>query len=542
MRSPDPKRARSRGQVLVIFAGSVILLMAMAAVVVDVSWYWVNSLRVQRAADAAALAGAVMLPDRKSDAFQLARNEAQRNGYLDGVGSVVIPSVEPGNPRLLNVEIQAPIGTFFMRVLGINSIQVDRTAKAEYVLPVPMGSPQNYYGVGCFFLKSGVKPACTNAGTSNGASGVLDPSGGSLDSQGGWGAIITKGGNQQNGDAYAPANNGGGGGFSGGANALHDPSGYTYLAVVAQPGGTLYVYDPGFCAMGGNGSGGSYGAGDHWIGGNTNPVSTYYTVSNTNGAVAFPSNWTQVYTSGSLFENQTASDTVNGGPATSNGSAGMTGCDPHHDTWWPLQSGLAAGTYAIQVQTTNPVSGAINQNANAENMFSLLVSSGGLPQVYGSGRMATYNNLTGGLQRFYLAQIDQKIGARKTAQIDLFDPGDVGGDAFLRILSPDGGSQSYAKFSYTTDANCGVSATANGKAQSDSCSRNNVSQIQTAKGGSSSFNNTWIHISIPLSATYGSSGLWQGGWWQIEYNVSSGNDTTTWAVSIRGNPVHLILP
>ena len=37
-----------------------------------------------------------------------------------------------------------------MRVFGINSINATRTAKAEYVLPVPMGSPQNYYGVGLF--------------------------------------------------------------------------------------------------------------------------------------------------------------------------------------------------------------------------------------------------------------------------------------------------------------------------------------------------------------------------------------------------------
>ena len=37
-----------------------------------------------------------------------------------------------------------------MRVFGINSISDHETAKAEFVLPVPMGSPQNYYGVGFF--------------------------------------------------------------------------------------------------------------------------------------------------------------------------------------------------------------------------------------------------------------------------------------------------------------------------------------------------------------------------------------------------------
>ncbi len=71
----DPRRA-SRGQVLVIFAGALLLLMMMTALVVDVSWYWVNSLRVQRAADAAALAGAVMLPNKESQAYTLAYEEA----------------------------------------------------------------------------------------------------------------------------------------------------------------------------------------------------------------------------------------------------------------------------------------------------------------------------------------------------------------------------------------------------------------------------------------------------------------------------------
>ncbi|MGZ8800401.1 MAG: pilus assembly protein TadG-related protein, partial [Aeromicrobium sp.] len=75
MTDPLSVHERSRGQVLVVFAGSVLLLMMMAALVVDVAWFWVNSLRVQRAADAAALAGAVMLPSRVPDAFQLAEEE-----------------------------------------------------------------------------------------------------------------------------------------------------------------------------------------------------------------------------------------------------------------------------------------------------------------------------------------------------------------------------------------------------------------------------------------------------------------------------------
>ena len=64
--------------------------------------------------------------------------------------------------------------------------------------------------------------------------------------------------------------------------------------------------------------------------------------------------------------------------------------------------------------------------------------------------MVTYTNLGGGKQLFYLAQID-KIHAGKTMEIKLFDPGDVSGDAFLRILSPDGNAYKYVNFTYTAD-------------------------------------------------------------------------------------------
>ena len=77
----------------------------------------------------------------------------------------------------------------------------------------------------------------------------------------------------------------------------------------------------------------------------------------------------------------------------------------------------------------------------------------GSPQVHGLGRMAGYNILGSGFQRMYLAQIDQ-TAAGKTIEIDLFDPGDVGGDAFLRVLSPDGNAYNYATFNYSSDANC----------------------------------------------------------------------------------------
>jgi hypothetical protein len=330
--------------------------------------------------------------------------------------------------------------------------------------------------------------------------------------------VISQGGDAGNGDAYSPVLDGGG------ANALYDPNGYMY-AVVLPSGGSIKIFDPGFCQMGTNPSGaGSYGAGDHWIGTANTPVSTTYSLWNTNNTPLIPSSWTNMagYGSNSLFLNQKGMDTNNGG------AGGTGGCDAYHNAWWTLASGLPAGTYEVQVQTGGP-------STNAENMFSIEAIGGGAPNVYGQSKMAVYNNLASGGQLFYMAKVDQVTGAGKTLAIDLFDVGDVGGDSYLQILSPDGtgGTQKLVtNFSYTTTGPC--------TGTSDSCSGQNRSQIQTYLSGQQAFNDTWIHITVPLGTTYGSTGLWQGGWWQIKYTVQKGNDTTTWSVNVKGNPVHLV--
>ncbi len=175
-----------------------------------------------------------------------------------------------------------------------------------------------------------------------------------------------------------------------------------------------------------------------------------------------------------------------------------------------------------------------NASTNAENMWSAWVSSStGNSQVYGQGRMVTYNNLIAGKQLFYLAQIDQ-VHAGKTMEIKLFDPGDVSGDAFLRIQSPDGNAYNYVNFTYTAD---------NGRSSAGLP----VSSIQTAASSSSLYQDALITIEIRLPITYGKTGLTPSGepgagWWKIEYTVSGGNDTTTWQVDIQGNPVHLLVP
>jgi Putative Flp pilus-assembly TadE/G-like len=149
--SKSHRNLGERGQIVVIFAGAIIAFVALSAIVIDVSWYWSNSLRMQRAADAAALAGVVFLPGDPNLAISTARLEATKNGYTDGSNGVsVTPSVDPQNSRRIRVTVSGPVNTYFARVVGLTQLNASRQSKADFVLPVPMGSPQNYYGVGVF--------------------------------------------------------------------------------------------------------------------------------------------------------------------------------------------------------------------------------------------------------------------------------------------------------------------------------------------------------------------------------------------------------
>jgi len=551
--SPDDRRATAgqRGQVIVIFAGAIVLFTMLLAIVIDVSWYWANSLRVQRAADAAALAGAVYLPGDVTTAYSRARAEARKNGYVNGTNATVTPVQDAMNNRQLNVSMSAPVGTFFMRVIGISSIQATRTAKAEYVLPVPMGSPLNYYGVYQLCKKDGT---CASIPAASG--------GGNLASQGFFGAIEGQGSNRSTGDAFAPYYNG-----KPTTNSQYDSEGYSYTVQVNAAGSSVSIFDPTFCATTTSSGGGHLGAGDHWLGpSNPGPVSTYFRLWDTKETPYTTIDDTLVASSGSLFTNENQEDksseygnTTNSGYADQGTPSGYIDCAAGkitdtsqggywHNKWWTLASGLAPGTYRVQVTPTDPGYPLGNLGQSFENMFSLEVDGGGDPQVFGSGRMVTYANIESGSQLFYLAQIDRPTAAGKTIEIDLFDPGDVGDKAWIQILSPDGNVYTPATFKYSADnGRSGTNRTCIQTFANSGSISPPSGCTENASSGGTLYNNSWVTIQIPLPDSYGSTGLTPpgepaAGWWKIKYTVNKGNDTTTWMVNIRGNPVHLKVP
>src|ERR1700716_3701355 len=111
--------SEERGQTLVIVALVMTILLGFAGLALDVAWYELNLVRIQRAADAAALAGVVYLPRKPTGAIHAAIAEATKNGYANGTGGVsVVPRRDPINTSMLDVTIQAPVQTYIARLFG----------------------------------------------------------------------------------------------------------------------------------------------------------------------------------------------------------------------------------------------------------------------------------------------------------------------------------------------------------------------------------------------------------------------------------------
>ncbi len=135
------------GMVAVWVAILMPLLFGFAAFAVDVSRWYVETERLQKAADAAALAGVVYMPADFTRAKSTALSVAAANGYANGGRTVV--TVTPGDkPSRLRVAISTTIDNVFgaVPVVSQPTKTLGRSAVADFAGPVPMGSPCPYFG------------------------------------------------------------------------------------------------------------------------------------------------------------------------------------------------------------------------------------------------------------------------------------------------------------------------------------------------------------------------------------------------------------
>jgi hypothetical protein len=123
-------RRDERGQAIVLMTLSLVVIMGMAALVLDVgSWYHTKR-RLQGTADAAALAGAQLLPDNSSGAQSQALTYANKNGGdVAGANITVSTTLVPNDT--ISVRARRTDPGIFSGILGIASADIDARAKAR---------------------------------------------------------------------------------------------------------------------------------------------------------------------------------------------------------------------------------------------------------------------------------------------------------------------------------------------------------------------------------------------------------------------------
>lgn len=138
-------RSAEAGAVALIVALLMPVFIGFVALSVDVARWYVEAERLQKAADAASLAGVVYMPQEFDQAQQVALDTARRNGYAPS--ATVSIEVTPGpRPSQLRVEISSTIENAFAAAIGFSTSTITRSSVADYNGPAPMGSPCSTFG------------------------------------------------------------------------------------------------------------------------------------------------------------------------------------------------------------------------------------------------------------------------------------------------------------------------------------------------------------------------------------------------------------
>lgn len=121
------------GQAFVLMAVFLVVLLGFSAAVLDVGTWYRAQRHLQATADAAALAGAQVLPEDPLTARQLAVEYGDKNGGLPEYEVTIGRTVYPDDTIVVTGRRPAP--GFFSKVLGIEAVKVRATATARAGTP-----------------------------------------------------------------------------------------------------------------------------------------------------------------------------------------------------------------------------------------------------------------------------------------------------------------------------------------------------------------------------------------------------------------------
>lgn len=159
MRRHFPADRHEGGQIIVIFALALVVIIGMVGLVIDGGGAFAQRRAEQSVADVASLAGANAYMNRTgvgtatAAAIAAARASAARNGYTHGVNgaTVGVTVALKSSGAVVRVAITAPHANTFARVMGMNTWDVSVTAGSEAaVVDTGVGAAPWIMNVGAF--------------------------------------------------------------------------------------------------------------------------------------------------------------------------------------------------------------------------------------------------------------------------------------------------------------------------------------------------------------------------------------------------------
>jgi hypothetical protein len=545
---------RERGYVAILTLFLAIPLFAMAAFAADVGFWYSKAARLQRAVDAASLAGVIWLPDKPTADIE-AKKILVQNGIVetdlmsDGTPRWTVQIDAPTSERLRVTVTDNSAGRLFSQLLDNSKVVIIRSSLSEYIKPIPLGSPVSSYG---------------NNPTVSGPQPNF------------WASIGAPYYTKRGGDPYAakcqenpPTNP------CTTPNPDYRLNGYFYAVEV--PAGnigktlTVELYDAG-----------NYNNGN-LCRPRTNPFDT------TPCSPMDPTDRFDVRTSFQLLdEDLSPLNNENNPPLRAGSATGPNYTDPMNSwgpgtytCWLVLDSGAAAATYKdqwrtlcsvtirydtagvfpLQVKSSN-IPGTTDAG-DGTNQFSIKASiaSGGTPHVYALSTMSVFTNprgtdcsgsaSTSAESAFYLAEIPAQNRGKKLT-ISLFDPGDgPEGTYILDIVGPDGAGLSGSN---VTDVCTGTTIgelvpSCSYGARTATPTTGSPCSITTRDAGGAIYNGLWLDVAVTLPAGYNCT---TDCWWKIRYRFTglslplpgdppaTPTDRTTYVVRVSGDPVRVI--
>lgn len=568
---------------MVWFALMFTMLLAFAGLALEYNRWQNIGTRAQKAADAAALAGAVFLPDNLTKAQTTAKSTASMNGFTDGSKGIVITAVKARLPNQLKVTVKVPTKNPWGAIVGYGNSTIVRTAVAEYQLPQNLGSPQNTYGN---------NPERTGS----------DPANPQF-----WGNLFGPSSFKDKGDAFQAklCNTGFDNCPNGGSNADYDVNGYFYgIEVPDGASGALnvQVFDPAFVHVGDNCTDGDAVNSLNKAAALTNAVIPGHTTDTITPATRYASGAASAYCTGDMSysgdgsnnlnpwtrwtlrepdtsqwdptnnpivcqaefpgifperANDLPTGTVNSDRLSdllksSTNYPGVTPAMRFNDFFrqWVTLCSVAtpeSGTYFLQVQTGVKIDGTSAPNAGGANRWSLRAGLGSdfstatNIRVYGNGRMGVYANATAADTQFYLTRL-LPGEAGKTLVLQFFDTGDASTAGEIQVLPPPdsnvtGGTFTSCRYTAPPGNSTGPPW---GTLTATSTSQCKITGVSTSNG----FNGQWVTYEVPIPSTYDCNDtIATGCWTRLRFNFpsqTSVQDTTSWIAYVLGEPVRLI--